>query len=397
MKKNIFKLLFSAFLATSFVSCQLDNYEAPNAQLEGSILDIETGELVGTDIVNGTTIKLLEHGYDPVTPQYLIVRNEGTYANTMLFANTYTVQPDVRNFVQIDAQDVEIGKHTKLDFHVLPYIRVKNADIRLDGNKVTADFDIEQTTSDQVKKVALFAFKEPTVGDALNGALQEMPLDRIVGMDEHFRLSLNLGKNTSYFKEGKSYFFRVGALSNASGAKYNYAPAVRLELGEIVPDLEPEGKYFDRCESISGWSGGDFTLDGNDPQEGAYAIKCHTEENGFQFVKWPKAFDTEVTREKGVLQFDFFISDMSVYDTNYAGQIEITSGGNPDVEELHWNFFGDLRLHNGWNRIVLKLSEAEAVGGEIDLSAITFFRIYHLKSSGPSDVMIDNIKFYNAE
>lgn len=398
MKKNLFKLLFSAFLITSFVSCNLDNYSGPNAQIEGCILDIETGELVETDVIDGTTIKLLEHGYDPVTAQYLRVKNDGTYANKMLFANTYTVQPDQRNFVQIEAQDVEIGKNTKLDFSVLPYIRIKNLEIKQVKNNITATFNIEQTTNDPVAEIALYAFEEPTVGNAIYQVVEKKPLNRIVEGNETFELVMNVGKNTAYFKEGKSYFFRVGVRSSASGIKYNYASAVRLELGEIVPDLEPEGTYLDRCEITDGWSGnGGPILDSDNPQEGEHSVKFHSDKDGFIISKSYAPFDPEVNMEQGILQFSFYISDVSVYNWSSPGQIEISSSGKPDNQELHWNFTDELHLANGWNKLVLKLSEAGAEGGAINLHGITFFRIYHLDSNGPSDLKIDNIKFYNEE
>ncbi len=398
MKKNIFKLLFSAFLITSFVSCELDNYPGPNAQIEGCILDMETGELVETDVTNGTTIKLLEHGYNPVTAQYLCVKNDGTYANKMLFANTYTVQPDQRNFVQIEAQDVEIGKNTKLDFSVLPYIRIKDSEIKQVNNNIIATFNIEQTTDDPVAEVALYAFEEPTVGDAIYQVVEKVPLNRIVERNETFRLVMNVRKNAAYFKEGKSYFFRVGARSSFAGAKYNYASAVRLELSEIVSDVEPEGTYLDRCESTDGWSGpGGPVLDSDNPQEGAYSVKFHSDKDGFVIAKGFDPFDPKVDMEHGILQFSLYISDVSVFNWSWPGQIEITSSGGPDNQELHWNFTSELRLVNGWNKVVLKLSEAESNGGAIDLHGITFFRIYHLDSNGPSDLKIDNIKFYNKE
>ena len=66
---------------------KVDNFDGPDASLSGSIIDAETNELVQTDVIEGTTIKIIEHGYDPVTPQYLRVKNDGTYSNTMLFKN----------------------------------------------------------------------------------------------------------------------------------------------------------------------------------------------------------------------------------------------------------------------------------------------------------------------
>lgn len=398
MKRIIFKLLLLLFATTSFVSCELDNYQGPNAKIKGRILDVETGELVETDVINGTTIKLLEHGYDPVTPQYLRVKNDGTYVNNLLFANTYTIQPDQRNFVQIDAQDIEIGENTNFDFYVLPYLRIENANIEQVGNNIIATFNIRQTTNDPVAEIALYAFEEPTVGDALYQVVTKVPLNRNVEANETFKLAINAARNSNFLKSGESYFFRVGARSSYGGAKFNYASAVRLELGEIVPEADPEGVSLDECESIEGWAGTSVPiLDSDNPQEGLYSVKFHSDAGGIFMQKQYEPFDTEVSMERGVFQFYLFISDTSVFNWDNPGQIEISSSGEPDSQELHWNFTSERRFVNGWNKVTLKLSEAEATGGKINLQGISFFRIYQLDSNGSVDVKIDDMKFYNEE
>jgi len=378
-----------------FGSCELDNYDYPDASLTGSIIDLETNELVQTDIINGTTVKIIEHGYDPVSPQYLRVKNDGTYANTLLFSNTYTVQPDQRNFWQIDEQEVKIGKNTKLDFYVIPCLRIKDVSIVKDINTVIATFSIEQTTPNAVNKIGLYAHSEPIVGEPVRLVASERVLNRQVSSDEIFKIGINVAKNTTFFKSGESYYFRVGAVSSVPGIKFNYAPAELIEINEIVPETEPECTVFDQCESINGWAGGDGpVLDSDNPQEGNYSIKFHSE-GGFVIQKtFDNPVDAKVDLECGVLQFDLYISDVSAINWDWPGQIEITSSGQPDSQELHWNFMSQLRLRNGWNRVILKLSEASPTGGNINLKTVNFFRIYHLDVQGPVEIKIDNMKFY---
>ncbi|MDR0843740.1 MAG: DUF3823 domain-containing protein [Tannerella sp.] len=394
MKKII---VWSAIIMMTGViySCdlnKLDNYDAPDAQLSGSIIDVETGELVQQDIINGTTIKITEHGYDPVSPQYLRIKNDGTYANTMLFANTYTIQPDIRNFVQVEEQDFKIGKNSVLDFRVQPYIRIKDASIVKEGNNVIATFKLQQTTPNAVSKIGLYAHSEPIVGEPIRSVASEQVINRIVDENESFKVAINVGKYTALLKEGNQYYFRIGALSSFSGAKYNYVPAQRINVGEILPVVEPEGTSLDKCESTDGWAGA--TLDSDNPQEGNYSVSFSSP-GGFIISKnFDPSIKADVGYEYGVLQFDLYISDVSVFDWTWPGQIEITSGGGPDTQELHWNFTSERRLHNGWNKVVLNLSDAEATGGNIDLSAINFFRIYHLVVNGPVVIKLDNLKLY---
>lgn len=398
MKRKLLQIIIPAVLLAPLmiISCELDNFDGPDAQISGKIIDIETGELVQTNIIKGTTIKLLEHGYDPVTPQYLKVKTDGTYTNNFLFANTYTVQPDLRNFVQIDTQVVKIGKNTKLDFEVLPYIRIKNTKIVKEGNNVIATFNLQQTTDDPVSKIALFAYADPNVGDGAYNVVAEETLNKKVGEDETFKLVINIARNTSLIKLGKPYFFRVGACSGFGGAQFNYSSVERIEIDEIVPEVEPEGILFDDCESIEGWLPKP-ELDSEDPREGKYSVKFHAEKEFIIQKNLNEPIEVGVDMEHGIFQFDLFISDVSIFDWGFAGQIEISSSGLPDNLELNWPFTSERRLVNGWNRVILKLSEAGPSGGNIDLNSVNFFRIYHLSVNGSVDLKLDNLKFYEEE
>jgi hypothetical protein len=208
---------------------ELDNYEAPDAGLYGQIIDDETGEPVQQDIIRGSVIEIIEHGYDPVSPQYLVIKNDGTYANTRLFSNTYTVQPVRGNFKVLDAQEVQINGQTQLDFRVTPYIRIKDADISVDDGIVTASFRLEQTSVNNILKIGLYANPDPHVGQPMQVAKAEVNVNAVVDPNQVFTIELDMFSDPD-LQEGKEYFFRIGALIDVPEAKYNYAPSVRLEL-----------------------------------------------------------------------------------------------------------------------------------------------------------------------
>ena len=67
MKKNILFVLLTVLLSSCF---ELDNYDAPNAGINGSLIDSETGEVVYTEQPDGCRIKLLDLGYKDPTPLY---------------------------------------------------------------------------------------------------------------------------------------------------------------------------------------------------------------------------------------------------------------------------------------------------------------------------------------
>src|SRR5690606_35059602 len=217
-------------LAGLLSACELDNYPGPTASLSGTIIDDETGEPVQQDIIRGTVIELTEHGYDPVQPQYLIIKNDGSYENSRLFANTYTVQPVRGNFIAVEPQEVAIKENTKLDFHVIPYIRVKDVSIEKAGTIIKATFRLEQTVPNNIVKIGLYAHPDPHVGEPMAIARTEQELHRPVSDDELFTLELDPAAHTEFLKQGNTYFFRVGALIDVGEAKFNYEAAVAIAI-----------------------------------------------------------------------------------------------------------------------------------------------------------------------
>ncbi|ATL49177.1 hypothetical protein COR50_19465 [Chitinophaga caeni] len=219
------------FLALAFAACEKDNYDGPTAGLSGRFIDVQTGELVQQDIIRGTTIEILEHGYENVQPQYLVVKNDGTYANTMLFANTYTITPVRGNFIALKSQDIAIKGQTTLDFEVTPYIRIKDVNItRNSENTVLATFKLEQNVINNVKKIGLYVHTDSRVGEPMRLAAQEVELNAVSDPDHLYSIEMNTYDRRSEIPAGKSYYFRVGALIDIGEAKFNYYQAQQIDL-----------------------------------------------------------------------------------------------------------------------------------------------------------------------
>ena len=409
MKKAFIYSLSALCMMSVASSCdlfKLDNFDGPDAGLSGRIIDEETGENVQTDIINGTTIRYVEQGFKVPQDQRLRVKNDGTYANTMMFSGEYIIQPENRNFYQIEEQTIQLKGQMTLDFKVTPYIRVKNVSITKadDDNNVVAKFNVESIDGAPIKSIALFASDQPTVGNAIYLVGTEQALGYYVPESKELTLKINVAKNSAYFREGKDYYFRVGALTGVtSDAKYNYATAVKLNIGKFQEEKEPEYYYFNRCESLDKWNGGKtLSLDSSNPQEGEYAIK--TETGGVVMFQYGDGGKGDVlnypgTMEKGVLALDLFISNVADAGNWAAGDanIEICSGGGCDKEERAWPLRqASLRLQNGWNHLVLPLKNGNP-NGNINLTHLNYLRVYHTSLNGGVTMMIDNIRLYEAE
>jgi hypothetical protein len=231
--KRILYLSFVTLQLALFTACGLsdiDNYEGPNATISGGLYDVETGELIQQDVIRGAQIEYIELGFKNPQTQYIVVKNEGTYRNNLMFANRYTIQPVRGNFVPVEKQEIEVSGSTVKDFKVQPYIRIKNAVIKQMGDKVVATFKVQQTVENPVKRIGLFAHQEINVGEPLNIVNKQEDINVKVDENHTYQLEIDLVANNSKLVKGKSYYFRVGALIDASEAKYNYASTIQLTV-----------------------------------------------------------------------------------------------------------------------------------------------------------------------
>ena len=215
-------LLFVSCFLFALTSCEIDNYEGPDASIHGSILDEQTGELVGSDMENGNAIKVREHGFTNATDQTWYITNTGEYRNNMVFAATYDVRFENGNFYPFEVKDFVVKSGDNVyDFKVIPYIRVKSPKVEKNGNVITATFSLEAGKQD--------------VKLTLNGGTDKQVFSPSTAINsaDIYTLSIDLGQNADVLKYSKNYYFRIGALADVSGVgtvRHNYAPVVVIKL-----------------------------------------------------------------------------------------------------------------------------------------------------------------------
>lgn len=144
-----------------------------------------------------------------------------------------------------------------------------------------------------------------------------------------------------------------------------------------------------RCDVTTGWQGAQsISVDYADKKEGYGALQ--TEAQSGTSTWFSKSFSNTQTgiSSSGYLSFWLYVSDASQLE---GGEIEISSSGAADNQELHWAF-GSADLVDGWNQLQLQISEAVSTGGGADLDAVNFFRVYQTLT-GPVTAKIDFIRF----
>lgn len=244
MKKILYLFVLACFVSLITVSCEVDNYDGPDATITGKFLDNVTGDLVGTDIANGNSIGVYELGWPTEAKQTWNIDNTGTYTNNLVFAANYRVEFTNNNFYPFIVNDFVVKKGANTyDFTVTPYLRVINPVITYDATTkiVKATFSLEAGGTDvKLSEIRLFAFTDKWVGNYVKFAITSAAcymkppaVSATINPATQFTLTMDVAANPTLFKTTRDYFFRIGALGtvpNVGTVRHNYSPLVTINI-----------------------------------------------------------------------------------------------------------------------------------------------------------------------
>ncbi|NQU86982.1 MAG: DUF3823 domain-containing protein, partial [Mariniphaga sp.] len=122
MKKILYflSLIISIILVT--VSCEIDNFDGPDAKFFGAIKDSQ-GALVEQDLQDGSRIGVYEQGYETPELNEWYIMESGEFRNNFVFSGTYDIVFQSCNFFPftVDGLVIKPGDNQH-DFTVTPYI-----------------------------------------------------------------------------------------------------------------------------------------------------------------------------------------------------------------------------------------------------------------------------------
>ncbi len=251
MKKILYLIFIIGSFLVSGISCVVDNYPYPDAQVFGGIRDKVGGGLVETDMNSGSQIGVYELGQYAANPvrKTWYIKQSGEYRNNLVYSNEYRFDFAGCNFFPFgDTLTVNPGENL-IDFTVTPYIRVKNLSITYDqaAKKINASFSLEGgAPTVKVSWVTLYAWTDIYVGEYVKKTLAAgtgTPKRTFTGAAQTidpatvYSLSIDLAANAGTDRNGfgihRNYYFRVGALAIQTGVgtiRPNYAPYVKIAL-----------------------------------------------------------------------------------------------------------------------------------------------------------------------
>lgn len=233
--KQLFYYIALVLFSFSVFSCEKDNYDAPGAGIQGRILD-HNGNLLQTEQGSGNMrIKMEELSWTggdstvTVTPQYLNVKQDGTYTNERWFAGQYRMTPVEGPFYpfSVEGEIVDIKGTTTKDFVVTPYLNVewvKEPYLTAD-NFIAASIRFTRNSKDNLTMPdlnnALFCISSTQYvgnnnkdGQLFNGTI------KITNDQEGTTIELKTSMAVKY--TNTTYYVRAGICCSDAYKKYNY-------------------------------------------------------------------------------------------------------------------------------------------------------------------------------
>ena len=279
MKKIIILLaILCAAVSCSFF--ELDSFEAPNAQVTGRLFDMVTGEQISLEAgadqsfswatwsyvtaVKYGSLVVMEQDYVPPTwagdpadypktesEQDWLVRFDGTFTNTMVFAAKYRFSTKKLPCYEPESGKnmftLEKGRNT-MDIGVLPFCRIKDPKIVYNPatKKVVATFYVElgdPSRANKVSNVSLCANTQLFVGcNNLNLAKNDKGSKaQNVQPGELITLEIDTDvertpANADLFKYStQDRYFRIAAMAEGNGYNqssdkfYNFSPIYKVK------------------------------------------------------------------------------------------------------------------------------------------------------------------------
>ncbi len=235
--KKIFNILIVVTGVVTFYSCEIDNYEGPDASLQGMIYD-EHGEPLQLEHGQGAgRIRMEEISWsDNPVPQYLNVRIDGSYSNSKLFAGTYVATPVEGAFYPVTGDTIVLGGNTTHDFEVIPYLDIEwvsDPTVLPDG-RVIASFRFVRNAGPaalpNLLDYQLFISTTKYVGNNNFDGTLVGPVVPVSNEQEGQELTI---ATVAPMKYETTYYVRIGVRVNDSYKKYNYTTIKTINVTDL--------------------------------------------------------------------------------------------------------------------------------------------------------------------
>ena len=252
MKKLLYLIPCLMLALTSCEMFEFDNFDGPDAKVNGAFIDTKTGEPVPMEFYATVTsswwgsyttpragiMQVTETGWDAESVQQWYVKYTGKYQNDRVFAGDYKLDFSKLNVYNQEGVTFSLkkGANDNVNFNVTPYCRIVDEVITYDAaaKKFKATFKVELGDASKANNGVNVVFAANTnnfVGSNFNYCNADPEAKKYgVTPGETITLYLNAdpaGVNKAEFEYNRSHYLRVCAVVTGSDNPnnlYNYSP-----------------------------------------------------------------------------------------------------------------------------------------------------------------------------
>jgi len=256
MKKIFILFTCVTFLMTSCNLLEIDNYDSYNASISGVFKDATTGanvqqeckyvNIYGGNIGTPTTgyITATESGWDYLAAQNWLVKYDGSYLNSQIFAGNYKLEAKQNNFYPVIQENIILNKGSNtIDWTVTPYLRIIDPTIVYDSSakKFKATFKVQfgdLTKANKIYKAVFCAYPDTFVGIYLNNCSADPEAFTTTGIVADgttintLYINPATASNNAEFKYSRKHYLRIAVCATGNGFNssyfYNYSPTVSI-------------------------------------------------------------------------------------------------------------------------------------------------------------------------
>lgn len=219
----------------------IDNYEAPNGGVYGTIYDKETHEPIPMPVAgsSGVMISLYEQNTGATASVDFRARQDGTFEHTKVFNGDYRIQAKDGPFVGVCEGYVTVNGQTQVDLYTIPFSRASLDVSVLDDNKLSLVYDVkvsnETLTLTDVSAIWNYSPGVDVNSTNLAGISSLGPMESgtyiwdlmndTQFIENHYKILAN--KNRVYV--------RIASTVTVNGKSYvNYSPVVEVRVNDIL-------------------------------------------------------------------------------------------------------------------------------------------------------------------
>lgn len=155
-------------------------------------------------------------------------------------------------------------------------------------------------------------------------------------------------------------------------------PLVSPDENAAFETFDPSWLVVNSFESVGNWGGTDLQVCYEDPPTGfACVVSDGQESDGATvFNALYSAAKDFSAYENGYVHLWVYVEDVTKL---VGGQVELCSGGGPDMYETSWNLAAYV-TQSGWNELYLPFEKAGQGNKPADLTAINYIRVFFLQN-----------------